>query len=176
MAKKKTYPTLWCLYRDNLLPQTFFVGYARSKLDIQKFLSETAYPYMKVKPNEQSRFEEFVKKNYYVAGSYDRPESFKELNDQIIAISKTQTEGSHVFSDCNRVFYLALPPSVYTSVTELLSLQCKAQKPHWTRVIVEKPFGKDLDSSNKLAIHLSSLFKEEEIYRIDHYLGKEMVS
>ncbi len=175
MAKKKIYPTLWWLYRDNLLPKTFFLGYARSKLNIQEFLSKTAYQYMKVKPEEQSKFEEFVSRNYYLAGSYDRAENFKELNEQILNVAKSNNDNTHVFSDCNRIFYLALPPSVYTTVTELLSLQCKAMKPHFTRVIVEKPFGKDLKSSNQLSVHLSNLFKEEEIYRIDHYLGKEMV-
>ncbi len=182
MAKKKIYPTLWWLFKDDLIPEkTYFLGYARSKLDIKEFLTKTAYQYMKVKADEQEKFAKFVEKNYYLAGSYDQDSSFKELNNEIIKLSKIKpSNGSPnskniVFDDANRIFYLALPPSVYASVLELLSVNCKAVKPHFTRVIVEKPFGKDLESSNRLSVHLSRLFTEDEIYRIDHYLGKEMV-
>lgn len=177
LAKKKIYPTLWWLYRDNLLPdKTFFLGYARSKLEIKEFLTTSCYQYMKVREDEKVKFAEFVEKNYYLSGSYDREESFVQLNEEILKVSKLNTSGgSSTLEDCNRIFYLALPPSVYTSVTRLLSNTCKAKKPHFTRVIVEKPFGKDLASSNELSLHLSKLFAEDEIYRIDHYLGKEMV-
>jgi len=179
LAKKKIYPTLWALYRDGLLPEkTYFLGYARSKVDIKEMLSKTAYKFMNVKPGQEDKFNEWVELNYYLAGSYDKSENFEELDLKILEISKKYSN----LNDCNRIFYLALPPSVYTTVTALLSKHCKAkvnsgsiENPHFTRVIVEKPFGKDLDSSNALSRHISALFKEEEIYRIDHYLGKEMV-
>merc|ERR1711994_125278 len=74
----------------------------------------------------------------------------------------------------NRLFYLALPPSVFEPVTSQIKETCMSPS-GWSRVIIEKPFGKDSASSEKLSNHLSSLFKEEELYRIDHYLGKEMV-
>jgi glucose-6-phosphate 1-dehydrogenase len=74
----------------------------------------------------------------------------------------------------NRVFYLALPPSVFIPTTQHLRTCCWTNC-GWSRLIVEKPFGKDLASSNVLSEHLSSLYTEKELYRIDHYLGKEMV-
>merc|ERR1712168_1210356 len=77
-------------------------------------------------------------------------------------------------SAANRLFYLALPPSVFEHVTTQLKETCMSPT-GWNRIIVEKPFGKDSESSAVLADHLSSLFKEEQLYRIDHYLGKEMV-
>lgn len=179
LAKKKIYPTLWWLYRDALLPiMTFFLGYARSKLDIKEFLTKTSYEYMKVRPGEEKKFAEFVELNSYLSGSYDKAENFKELDAAILDLSTKLSKKSRATDEvvqCNRIFYLALPPSVYTSVTKLLSDNCKAKKPYFTRVIVEKPFGRDLQSSNELSLHLSRLFLEEEIYRIDHYLGKEMV-
>ena len=126
LAKKKIYPTLWWLYRDNLLPdKTLFLGYARSKLNIQEFLTKTAYQFMKVKPQEEEMFSKFVSKNYYLAGSYDKEESFQELSNKIVEIGQMNDADAE---DCNRLFYLALPPSVYTSVTELLSKNCKAKK------------------------------------------------
>jgi glucose-6-phosphate 1-dehydrogenase len=124
LAKKKIYPTLWWLFRDNLLPTTYFLGYARSKLDIKEFLTKDVYKYMKVKKEEEEKFAQFVELNHYLSGSYDKTESFQALNNNIIDIAKLDGKSS----DCNRIFYLALPPSVYTSVTELLSKNCKAQK------------------------------------------------
>ncbi|XP_064607109.1 glucose-6-phosphate 1-dehydrogenase-like isoform X2 [Liolophura sinensis] len=164
LAKKKIYPTLWWLYRDGLLPpETHFVGYARSKLSVQDIFKK-AEPFMKVKKGEEAKYEEFQKKNKYVQGSYDGTQDFSKLNKAIEEIGS-----------CNRLFYLALPPSVFQSVTLNLKAVCLAKGERWNRVIIEKPFGHDLESSNKLSEHLAALFKEEELYRIDHYLGKEMV-
>ncbi|CAG2202422.1 G6PD [Mytilus edulis] len=164
LAKKKIYPTLWWLFRDGLLPpKTYFIGYSRSKLTVDDIKKKTL-PFMKVKNGEEQKVEQFFKINEYIAGSYDSPGDFSKLNKAI------EQKGS-----CNRLFYLALPPTVYESVTLNLKATCMSKSDKWTRVIVEKPFGKDLESSNRLSNHLSALFKEEELYRIDHYLGKEMV-
>jgi glucose-6-phosphate 1-dehydrogenase len=102
-----------------------------------------------------------------VAGGYDSKSDFENL-DAVI------TDGESNGEIGNRLFYLALPPSVFIPVTTHLK-EAAMSKTGWTRVIVEKPFGKDSDSSATLSNHLSSLFKEEQLYRIDHYLGKEMV-
>jgi glucose-6-phosphate 1-dehydrogenase len=117
---------LWWLYRDDLLPtNTFFLGYARSSIKIDEFLTKVCYQYMKVLPDEEEKFKQFVKLNYYLAGSYDKLENFEELNLKILEISKEHA--AHGI-DCNRIFYLALPPSVYSSVTHALSHCCKAKK------------------------------------------------
>ncbi|XP_077995256.1 glucose-6-phosphate 1-dehydrogenase-like [Glandiceps talaboti] len=166
LAKKKIYPTLWTQYKDALIPKnTTFVGYARSKLTVED-IKKKAMPYLKVKDNEKEKLDAFFKVNSYVSGAYNDKAAFENLNSELNKIEKGQK--------ANRLFYLALPPSVFADVTTHLKATCMSQT-GWTRVIVEKPFGKDLESSSKLSSHLSSLFKEEEIYRIDHYLGKEMV-
>ena len=103
---------------------------------------------MKVESNEKEKFQTFVEKNYYLSGTYDKKENFKELNAKILNITKINTqnhEKSYVFSGCNRIFYLALPPSVYLNVIELLGTTCKASLNNYTRIVVEKPFGKDLN-------------------------------
>ncbi|CAH0769930.1 unnamed protein product [Bemisia tabaci] len=167
LAKKKIYPTLWWLFRDGLLPSnTLFYGYARSKLTVPQ-LREKCEPYMKVKEDERARHEEFWALNFYVAGSYDTRADFENLNQDLI--SHEPKTGA-----ANRLFYLALPPSVFEPVTVHIRNTCMGTH-GWTRVIIEKPFGKDAASSEKLSQHLASLFPEEQIYRIDHYLGKEMV-
>ncbi|KAL7293918.1 hypothetical protein TKK_0012649 [Trichogramma kaykai] len=167
LAKKKIYPTLWWLFRDNLLPQaTCFFGYARSQLTVSA-LRAKCEPYMKVKAGEEQRYEEFWALNRYVAGGYDSPEGFVELNRQILGHELAGAKA-------NRLFYLALPPSVFDTCTVHIRQKCVIDQ-GWTRVIIEKPFGRDSASSAKLSAHLASLFREEQIYRIDHYLGKEMV-
>nr|AAX45785.1 glucose-6-phosphate dehydrogenase isoform B [Ips typographus] len=166
LARKKIYPTLWWLYRDNLIPSnTHFIGYARSNTTIQDIKSKCE-PYMKVKKGEEKLYEEFWKLNYYISGKYDVRSDFEKLNQEI-----SQYEKGPI---ANRLFYLALPPSVFEDVTVLIKNTCMAEK-GWTRIIIEKPFGRDSASSQKLSDHLSSLFDEHQLYRIDHYLGKEMV-
>lgn len=164
LAKKKIYPVLWALFKDELLPsETYIIGYARSNLSMEELQSRWT-PYLKVTEAEQSKYNEFLKINKYCAGQYDKTSDFARLDKMIAEIG-----------NCNRLFYLALPPSVYEPVTLNIKATCMSKSDKWTRVIIEKPFGRDLDTSEHLSNHLSSLFREEEIYRIDHYLGKEMV-
>lgn len=166
LAKKKIFPTLWWLFRDNLLPtNTAFFGYARSKTTVAD-IKANCDPYMQIKPQEKERYQKFWNIVNYVQGNYDSSKDFENLNLQLCKHEK----GPHA----NRIFYLALPPSVFEQVTIHIKRECMGQK-GWTRIIIEKPFGKDLQSSQKLSDHLASLFTEQQIYRIDHYLGKEMV-
>uniref|UniRef100_A0A7I5EBQ1 Glucose-6-phosphate 1-dehydrogenase n=1 Tax=Haemonchus contortus TaxID=6289 RepID=A0A7I5EBQ1_HAECO len=170
LAKKKIYPTLWWLYRDSLLPLNItIVGYARSDLTMEK-LRKSFEKACKVHDNEKKKFEEFMSKCAYMKGKYDEAKGFEKLASFIDEIQKKSND-----QPVNRLYYLALPPTVFEDVTSELKAHCMDDGDSWTRVIIEKPFGHDLESSAKLSNHLSKLFKEEQIYRIDHYLGKEMV-
>ena len=173
LAKRKIYPALLSLFEEKLMPNdTQIVGYARSKISVGD-IRQRCQPFLKdnyeVKSDEEALAEEFWKVNSYVEGSYDTEPDFKRLNQEM---SKLEEKISKV--ERNRIFYLALPPKVYANVTSLINATCMSSA-GWNRIIVEKPFGKDSVSSADLSNHLSSLFKEEELYRIDHYLGKEMV-
>ncbi|XP_037519852.1 glucose-6-phosphate 1-dehydrogenase isoform X4 [Rhipicephalus sanguineus] len=166
LAKKKIYPTLWALFRDGLLPpKTKFVGYARTKMTLEE-LWEKVVPFLKVKDDEKSRFADFTRSNSYLSGKYDEGNDFAALNKEM-----EKLEGS---AGANRMFYMALPPTVFQQVASNIKQHCMS-KQGWTRVVIEKPFGRDSDSSAELSNHLASLFEESRIYRIDHYLGKEMV-
>ncbi|NP_001253399.1 glucose-6-phosphate 1-dehydrogenase isoform X4 [Macaca nemestrina] len=166
LAKKKIYPTVWWLFRDGLLPEnTFIVGYARSRLTVADIRKQSE-PFFKATPEEKLKLEDFFARNSYVAGQYDEAASYQRLNSHMNAL--------HLGSQANRLFYLALPPTVYEAVTKNIHESCMSQI-GWNRIIVEKPFGRDLQSSDRLSNHISSLFREDQIYRIDHYLGKEMV-
>jgi glucose-6-phosphate 1-dehydrogenase len=111
----------------------------------------------------------------YVSGSYDSPEGFQALEK---AISAHEKEQKNSCCPAGRLYYLALPPSVYPQVCKGLKTYCdNVSSAHgsWIRVIAEKPFGRDVDSSEKLADELGALYPESQLYRIDHYLGKEML-
>ncbi|XP_018494491.1 glucose-6-phosphate 1-dehydrogenase [Galendromus occidentalis] len=167
LARRKIYPALWALYRDDLLPErTRIVGYARSSLTMKQ-LAEKVRPYVKLGEQDEAKFERFLAANTYLPGSYDQATDFINLNEHLKSLEANAPS-------VNRLFYLALPPSVFQPVSTLLKQQCMSPC-GWNRVIIEKPFGRDLESSDALSRHLASHFKEDQIYRIDHYLGKEMV-
>lgn len=170
LARKKIYPTLWWLYRDNLLPEpTHFFGYSRTKMTVPE-LRAKCDQYMKVLPGEEKRYDQFWEINSYVAGSYDQRRDFELLNQEMVKFEVRYNKRGIG----NRLFYLALPPSVFQPVTVHIRNACLGEL-GWNRVIVEKPFGRDANSSKELSDHLSKLFREDQLYRIDHYLGKEMV-
>uniref|UniRef100_G3P1A0 Glucose-6-phosphate 1-dehydrogenase n=2 Tax=Gasterosteus aculeatus aculeatus TaxID=481459 RepID=G3P1A0_GASAC len=166
LAKKKIYPTLWWLFRDGLLPDdTYFVGFARSELTVED-IKAACLPHMKVTDGDTECLSAFFSKNSYLSGKYDDDTSFTQLDCHLSSLPGG--------ADAHRLFYLALPATVYLHVSTNIRAHCMSRR-GWSRVIVEKPFGRDLQSSEELSAHLSSLFTEDQIYRIDHYLGKEMV-
>ncbi|KAL9247916.1 hypothetical protein vseg_021293 [Gypsophila vaccaria] len=176
LAKKKTFPALFNLYRQGFLPpnEVHIYGYARSKMTDDE-LRGRIRGYLLPPKNASTEITEDVK-NFlslikYVSGSYETEEGFRLLDKEISNSECKQKIGVH-----RRLFYLALPPSVYPSVCKMIKLCCMSKSDNgWTRVVVEKPFGKDLESAEQLSAQIGELFDESQIYRIDHYLGKELV-
>ncbi|PKX91883.1 glucose-6-phosphate dehydrogenase [Aspergillus novofumigatus IBT 16806] len=168
LAKKKTFPALFGLFRNKFLPKDIkIVGYARTKMDHEEFLKRVR-SYIKVPTKEiEEQLDSFCSLCTYISGQYDQDDSFINLRKHLEEVEKGHKEQ-------NRVFYMALPPSVFITVSEQLKRNCYP-KNGIARIIVEKPFGKDLQSSRDLQKALDPNWKEEEIFRIDHYLGKEMV-
>ncbi|KAN0059796.1 Glucose-6-phosphate 1-dehydrogenase [Thecaphora frezii] len=171
LAKKKTFPALFNLFRLNLLPkQTHIVGYARTKMDQPTFHEKISGHLKGIDSYEGKKAkEDFLKICKYIAGQYDEDASFQNLNKEMEQLSTGS--GDHAPS---RLFYMALPPNVFTVVAKGLRKNCYNDKGE-NRIVIEKPFGKDLESSREMIGALKGLWKEEETFRIDHYLGKEMV-
>ncbi|KAG0213246.1 Glucose-6-phosphate 1-dehydrogenase [Mortierella sp. GBA30] len=168
LATKKTFPALFGLFKNQYLDQkTHIIGYARTKMDRPKFENQVS-KHIKIKTEEdKSVLTQFLRQCSYLDGQYDRDDDFQALERSIKEIEKSSNASA-------RLFYMALPPSVFIPVASgLKKHNYKEGVP--IRLIVEKPFGMDLESSRKLAKDLGALFTEDEIYRIDHYLGKEMV-
>ncbi|RVD82844.1 uncharacterized protein DFL_007256 [Arthrobotrys flagrans] len=168
LAKKKTFPALFGLHRNNYLPKDCkIVGYARTKMDHEEFIKRVKSNIKTPTKPIEEQLVTFVEKCIYVSGQYDQDESFQNLENTLQKIEAGRPSN-------HRIFYMALPPSVFISVSHHLKKN-NYPKNGIVRLIVEKPFGKDLESSRKLQKALEPDWTEEEIYRIDHYLGKEMV-
>jgi glucose-6-phosphate 1-dehydrogenase len=170
LAKKKTFPALFALFKNGILPQkTQIVGYARTKMDEKQFHERVSSNFKKDDGSE-SQINDFLKLCQYVNGQYDQDESWKKLDK---FVSDLEDQQGLTKSQKNRIFYMALPPSVFVSVATGLKKFVYA-KEGLTQVVIEKPFGKDLDTCNELLADIKQLYKEDEVYRIDHYLGKEL--
>ncbi|KAH9999333.1 glucose-6-phosphate dehydrogenase [Russula vinacea] len=172
LAKKKTFPALFGLYRDGFLPEGVkIIGYARTKME-QVDYHKRVTQYIK-NPNEDpdvvTKIDEFKDICTYLSGGYEDDASFENLESHLRGL-----ESGRQSDERNRVFYLALPPSVFIPVAGRVK-KFNYSEDGVNRIIVEKPFGKDLESSRELLGSLKQYWTEDETFRIDHYLGKEMV-
>ncbi|KAL6529101.1 Glucose-6-phosphate 1-dehydrogenase [Orobanche hederae] len=170
LAKKKIFPALFALYYEDCLPKHFTIfGYARSKMtdaELRNMVSKTLTCRIDKRENCGEKMEQFLKRCFYHCGQYDSQENFVELDKKLKG-----HEGGRVSS---RLFYLSIPPNIFVDAVKCASLSASASK-GWTRVIVEKPFGRDSESSAALTSALKQYIDEDQIFRIDHYLGKELV-
>jgi len=175
LARKKIIPSLWHLFHDNLLPEKCaIVAFAKNTLsqkEFQNYLKESLKE--KIKDSPLNEINTFLNLFTYVPGIFESKKSFQEIASQI---DRSESR----WGICsNKIFFLAASPSFYKIIFAnlakvKLNLPCGGDL-GWTRILIEKPFGHDFSSSQKLQILLSRYFKEEQIYRIDHYLAKEIV-
>lgn len=176
LAQKKLLPALFQLYKHGKLPNKFkVVGYSRRQIRRREFvayLKKSLKNVGKIAPKDFSNFASHI---IYIQGHFEPLGDYKRLGSTLSSIDEIE------FKECsNKLFYLAVPPKWYGLIATNLSnsgltIPCGG-KDGWTRVLIEKPFGKDIETSRKLNLLLGKLFKEEQIYRIDHYLGKEASS
>ncbi|WZZ08670.1 hypothetical protein YC2023_094591 [Brassica napus] len=177
LANKKIFPALFALFYEGCLPQDFSVfGYARTKLtheELRVMISRTLTcridqrrVWISNRENCVDKMDQFLKRCFYHSGQYNSEDDFAELNTKL----KEKEEGKL----SNRLYYLSIPPNIFVDVVRCASLRASSVN-GWTRVIVEKPFGRDSESSGELTRCLKQYLTEEQIFRIDHYLGKELV-
>nr|CAB52681.1 glucose-6-phosphate 1-dehydrogenase [Cyanidium caldarium] len=173
LAKKKTFPALFSLYYHDLLPKDFLiVGYARRQMTQEEFrnsIMESLTCRVIDGPQCQRKMDEFLPKCHYMSGMYDRTEDFVRL-DQFL----NNFEQSFPNTRVDRLYYLAVPSQVFENVVHHVHESGRTQR-GWNRIVMEKPFGKDITSYLQLRNSLRNCISEDEIYRIDHYLGKELV-
>ena len=174
LAHKKLMPALYHLHRGGLLPRSFaIVAYASGDMsddDYRESIRQSvakAAPYL---PTEGQAWDEFAALMRFVPRLEDTRKSLAGLKERLDSINK------RIGAEGNYLFYFAIPPSTFMETAEGLGEVGLADEEHgWRRLVIEKPFGTDLDSARELNRALQKVFREEQIYRIDHYLGKETV-
>ena len=161
LAKKKTYPSLLNLFESGLLPEdTIIWGYARSAKTHQELRGHLR-PHLLKTGTSEIIVNDFLDKCYYHAGkSYGDEEAYTELISNI-----RKFEANTPSAGCNRLFYLAIPPNVFGE-SGLAIKKVGMSTTGWTRVVIEKPFGRDLDSCNELLETLAAQFDEDNLYRV----------
>lgn len=174
LARKKIFPALFALYCQNHLPERFHVvGFARTEMSLEEFRNKiTENLTCRYSPGESCgrRMEEFLARCEYYSGEYDSPESFANLGGRLSEIESGEPS--------NRLYYMAIPPFLFLGVSRALKeagLIYPSGADPWSRAVIEKPFGSDRESSDELVQELAEVFSEDQTFRIDHYLGKEVV-
>lgn len=173
LARRKLFPAIYSLYREGKLAEDFAViGVARRPRTPEQFhqdVKDSIREFCRYQSAEDEAWETFVRHFEYKSLDINDIDGFRALHAQTEALeAKFGIPG-------NRMFYLALAPELFGSVSFNLKAGGMLDGEGWNRLVIEKPFGYDLESARKLNEEIGQVFKEEEIYRIDHYLGKEMV-
>jgi len=173
LAKKKTYPALLSLYDDNLLPaDTVIWGYARSAMTHDELRDRIRPFLLKTKHTPEVVEKLLALCKYHSGKGYGDVDAWAKLAEEF----RKHEDGTPGHEQYNRLFYFAIPPNVFAETSLAIketSMQNEAKG--FSRLIIEKPFGRDLKSFEILNKTLSEYFTEDHLYRIDHYLGKEMV-
>jgi glucose-6-phosphate 1-dehydrogenase len=176
LTRRKLLVSLFELFRRELLGERFYLlGCGRKELSDKEFREIAQQAIQESFSNTSaSETETFISKLHYVSGNYDDPSLYDKIKTRLTELDKKHTvDGGHIF-------YLSVPPFLYVTIVQNL---CAAGLSHAgesgskqeTRLVVEKPFGRDLESAAELNNRISQCFDESQIYRIDHYLGKESV-
>lgn len=174
LTHRKLIPALYCLGTVGLLPEKMaIVGFGRSDRKDAEFREGLRQAVQESGIHLQTReWESFAHRITYCRGGYDDQASFERLAKDLARI------GEETGAEDRRLFYLATPPNIYADVVHNLGL-ARLNKPEkqdgWVRLIVEKPFGHDLATAQRLDHCIHQVFDESQVYRIDHYLGKETV-
>jgi glucose-6-phosphate 1-dehydrogenase len=176
LAKRKVIPAMFDLARHNSLgPQYAIVGYARTPMNDESFrgsIGDAAKNMSEIGPIDPKKWEEFASNLYYQPGEYGKAEDFVKLAQRLKELESEKKLAG------NRLFYLSTPPEVYKDIVEQLGKAGLARPTcpdSWVRIIIEKPFGRDLASAKELNKIVLNVFAEHQVYRIDHYLGKDTV-
>src|SRR5690606_30856815 len=176
LTARKLVPALFSLAMEGQLPPAYnIVGYTRRDWSDDYFrerMYEAVKQYSRYDPDEGDGavWEEFAGNLAYVQGRFNEPEGYRRLDETLTGLAAERRMPD------NRLYYLAAPPSWFESIIWCIH---SADMAHggdgWRRIVVEKPFGHDLETAGALNATLNAVFDEEQVYRIDHYLGKETV-
>ena len=174
LTKRKLFPALYNLAKDGFLPENFAViGVGRQELETNDFRHQIIADLKEfVETPDKKLIEWFEQRIYYTGGDFDDDKKlFKDLKNLLGEVCQSRDIPENFF------YYLATPPQLFSNVAGKIHKNGlgKEENGHWRRFIFEKPFGRDIESAKKLNRELGKILTERQIYRIDHYLGKETV-
>jgi glucose-6-phosphate 1-dehydrogenase len=174
LTQRKLIPALWTVFAARTLPEPFtIVGTGRTELSDDAFrekMRESVKEFARFKIPSDQVWQRFAANLFYIAGDPTGPEIYARLRQRLEEVERARG------GPANRLYYLSTPPSLYDDITvQLGKAGLAAEEGGWTRIIIEKPFGHDLASAQELNTLVTRVFQEEQVYRIDHYLGKETV-
>ncbi len=172
LTRRKLIPALFALYASRTLPEPFaIVAVARTGMSSEEFrnrMREAVTEFGRVQPPSEMVWNRFAAALQYLSGDPKDAGLYARLETLLREVERGRPH--------NRLFYCATPPSLYDDIVEHLGSSGLARDDGgFTRIVVEKPFGRDLATARALNRQLASVFREEQVYRIDHYLGKETV-
>lgn len=177
LTQRKLVPGLYSLAHDGLLPagQTI-IGFARPEFTDEAFrmaMREACDKHARTRPVDEAVWDNFARGVFYVQGEFGEPDAYVRLRKKLDECDRTRATGGR------RIYYLAVPPQFFPIIAEILGAEGMVTDPErggpYTRVIIEKPFGHDLESAQELNRVAVTIFRERQVFRIDHYLGKETV-
>jgi glucose-6-phosphate 1-dehydrogenase len=171
LTMRKLIPALYNLKKAHLLPKEFAVlGVAHDDMDLEDFRKKVSR-FLQAEDHGTEVWEQFQQSLHYLQGDFGDPAAFTRLGEKLAAIDE------QCGTDQNYLFYLATSPKFFCEIVEQLGKSGLSREVngHWRRVVIEKPFGQDLESALALNQSIKAVLTEKQIYRIDHYLGKETV-
>src|SRR5580704_7780193 len=171
LTKRKLVPALYNLAKAKLLPKDFaVVGVSFDDLTLENFRNQVT-SFLQKEDRGTEAWEWFTQRLYYQRGDFADPSTYSTLADRLASVDRDHN------TDANYLFYLATAPKFFAQIVQQLGKAglSNQENGHWRRVVIEKPFGHDLDSAKTLNRDVKSVLSENQIYRIDHYLGKETV-
>lgn len=172
LTKRKLMPALCRLLNEGCLESVRIVGVGRNEMTndaFQTLVREALDNSKKIEHLDEQEWREFAQRLNYMAGELDDQETYRRIAARLDELA---SEGASK----NHLFYLATPPSLAPAIVKGLGEARLANEDgHWSRIVVEKPFGRDLESAKALNATIGAVFRESQVYRIDHYLGKDTV-
>jgi glucose-6-phosphate 1-dehydrogenase len=175
LTKRKLFPALYNLAKDGYLPENFaIVGVGRQEMETADFRDQMIRNLKEFagENGDEEQIKWFCGRTFYTGGDFDDDKKlFKDLKEMLADVCSSNGIPENFF------YYMAIPPDLFAKVTAKIVKNglAKEENGRWRRFIYEKPFGHDLDSAKQLNADLLKILKERQIYRIDHYLGKETV-
>ncbi len=170
---RKLIPALYNLYLDKWVPDEFAViGVSRQVNTLAAFhkrLNQGVDKFSRRGKSKKAQWDVFAESITYLSGDFNNKSTYSAIEKQIIKLEKKWKV------EAQRVFYLAVPPNGFETISKQLSASGLCKKSSGSRIVIEKPFGHDLPSAKKLNDLMHGMFDENQIFRIDHYLGKETV-